>query len=130
MLPDSYSAASHFGGVTSPLRRNRIAQSSVLPTVVDEPTSLLRDVSQGEACPIDSGFIADQERATIDKSSSLSHDSAPRITSPVVDEGMMWFSLLVQFLPLPLWSLPREEEKARKSWWSLKLQRSRKFKSR
>nr|GEW49587.1 retrovirus-related Pol polyprotein from transposon TNT 1-94 [Tanacetum cinerariifolium] len=44
----------------------RIAQSFVPLTVADEPASPLRDVSQGEACPTDSGFIADQDRATID----------------------------------------------------------------
>nr|GFB23162.1 hypothetical protein [Tanacetum cinerariifolium] len=54
-----------------------------------EPTSPLRDVSQGEACPTDSGFIADQGRATITKSFTLPHDSAPRVTSPAVDEGSM-----------------------------------------
>nr|GEZ87595.1 hypothetical protein [Tanacetum cinerariifolium] len=48
-------------------KRTRIAQSSVLLTVADEPASPLRDVSQGEACPTDSGFIADHDRATIDK---------------------------------------------------------------
>nr|GEW92007.1 hypothetical protein [Tanacetum cinerariifolium] len=53
-------------------------QSSGLPTVADEPASLVRDVSEGEACPTDSGFIADQDRATIAKSSTLPHDSAPR----------------------------------------------------
>nr|GFA23837.1 hypothetical protein [Tanacetum cinerariifolium] len=47
------------------------------------------DVSQGEACPTDSGFIADQDRAKIDKSSTLPHDSAPRVTSLVADEGSM-----------------------------------------
>nr|GFC60686.1 hypothetical protein [Tanacetum cinerariifolium] len=30
-----------------------------------EPASPVRDVSEGEACPTDSGFIADQDRATI-----------------------------------------------------------------
>nr|GFB94952.1 hypothetical protein [Tanacetum cinerariifolium] len=48
-------------------RRSRIAQSSALPTVADEPTSPVRDDSQGEACPTDSSFIADQDRATIAK---------------------------------------------------------------
>nr|GFC07509.1 hypothetical protein [Tanacetum cinerariifolium] len=47
-------------------RRARIAQSSTLLTVADEPASLVRDVSEWEACPTDSGFIADQDRATID----------------------------------------------------------------
>nr|GEY13889.1 hypothetical protein [Tanacetum cinerariifolium] len=70
-------------------RRTRIAQSSVPPTVADEPASPLRDISQGEACPTDSGFIADQDRATIDKSSTLPHDSAPRVTSLAAVEGNM-----------------------------------------
>nr|GFB28588.1 hypothetical protein [Tanacetum cinerariifolium] len=70
--------------VTPPIlqytRKARIAQSSALPTVADEPASPARDdnVSQGEAFPTASGFIADQERATIAKSSTLPYDSAPR----------------------------------------------------
>nr|GEW87077.1 hypothetical protein [Tanacetum cinerariifolium] len=75
-------------------RRTRIAQSSVLLTVADEPASPLRDVSQGEACPTNSSFIADQDRATIDKSSTLPHDSAPRVTSPAADEGSMQQTIL------------------------------------
>nr|GFB24949.1 hypothetical protein [Tanacetum cinerariifolium] len=70
-------------------RRARIAQSSALPTVADEPASHVRDVSEGKACPTDSGFIADQDRATIAKSSTLHHDSVPRVTSPAIDEGSM-----------------------------------------
>nr|GEY15059.1 hypothetical protein [Tanacetum cinerariifolium] len=70
-------------------RRARIAQSSALPTIADEPASPHRDVSQGEACPIDSDFIADQDRATIDKFSTLPSDSAPRVTSPVAAKGSM-----------------------------------------
>nr|GFC96792.1 hypothetical protein [Tanacetum cinerariifolium] len=54
---------------------------------VDEPTSPVRDISKGEACPTESGFIADQDRATIAKSSTLPHDSAPRVTSLAADEG-------------------------------------------
>nr|GEX96907.1 retrovirus-related Pol polyprotein from transposon TNT 1-94 [Tanacetum cinerariifolium] len=72
-----------------PLRRTRISQSLVLPPVADDPTSPLRDVSQGEACPTDSGFIADQDRATIAKSFTLPYDSAPRVTSLAADEGSM-----------------------------------------
>nr|GEY84380.1 hypothetical protein [Tanacetum cinerariifolium] len=68
-------------------RRARIAQSSTLPTVADEPASPVRDISEGEACPTDSGFRADQDRATIAKTSTLPHDSAPRVTSPAADEG-------------------------------------------
>nr|GFD46306.1 hypothetical protein [Tanacetum cinerariifolium] len=45
----------------------RIAQSSALPTVADEPASPGRDDSQGEAFPTDAGFIANQDRATIAK---------------------------------------------------------------
>nr|GFC42087.1 hypothetical protein [Tanacetum cinerariifolium] len=52
-----------------------------------EPASPVRDDSQGDACPTDSGFIADQDRATIAKSSTLPHDSEPRVTSPAADEG-------------------------------------------
>nr|GEV68388.1 hypothetical protein [Tanacetum cinerariifolium] len=72
---------------TTPIRqytqRARIAQSSALPTLADEHASPFRDVSQGEACPTDSGFIANY------KSSTLPHDLAPRVTSPVADEGSM-----------------------------------------
>nr|GEU63123.1 hypothetical protein [Tanacetum cinerariifolium] len=70
-------------------KRTKIAQSFVPPTIADESASPLRDVSQGEACPTDSGFIADQDRATIAKSSTLPHDSASRVTSPAADEGSM-----------------------------------------
>nr|GFA40548.1 hypothetical protein [Tanacetum cinerariifolium] len=68
-------------------RRARIVQSSALPTIADEPASPVRDVSEGEACPIESSFIADQDRANIAKSSTLPHDSAQRVTSPAADEG-------------------------------------------
>nr|GFA21017.1 glutamic acid-rich protein-like [Tanacetum cinerariifolium] len=70
-------------------RRVRIAQSSALPTIADEPASLVRDVSEREACPTKSGFIADQDRATIAKTSTLPHDSAPKVTSHATDEGSM-----------------------------------------
>nr|GEW72107.1 hypothetical protein [Tanacetum cinerariifolium] len=76
---------------TTPLRqytrRARIAQSSALPPLADEPASPLRDVSKGKACLTDSGFRADQDRANIAKTSTLPHDSAPRVTSPTADEG-------------------------------------------
>nr|GFA80104.1 hypothetical protein [Tanacetum cinerariifolium] len=68
-------------------RRVRIAQSSALPIVADEPASPVRDVSEEEACPTESGFVADQDRATIAKSSTLPHDPAPRVTSLAADEG-------------------------------------------
>nr|GEV33820.1 hypothetical protein [Tanacetum cinerariifolium] len=47
-------------------RRTRIAQSFVPSTIADEP-----------------------DRATIDKSSTLPHDSAPQVTSPTAVEGSM-----------------------------------------
>nr|GFD01003.1 hypothetical protein [Tanacetum cinerariifolium] len=37
--------------------------------------------------PTDSGFIADQDRATIAKSSTLPYDSVSRVTSLTADEG-------------------------------------------
>nr|GFB48831.1 hypothetical protein [Tanacetum cinerariifolium] len=52
-----------------------------------EPASPVTDDSQREACPTDSGFIADQDRATIAKSFPLHRDSAPRVTSPAAEEG-------------------------------------------
>nr|GFB02358.1 hypothetical protein [Tanacetum cinerariifolium] len=70
-------------------RRARIAQSFAFPTLADEPASPVRDDSQGEACPTDSGCIADQDRETIAKSSTLPRDSAPRVTSPAAEEGSM-----------------------------------------
>nr|GEY06193.1 hypothetical protein [Tanacetum cinerariifolium] len=66
-----------------------ISQNQKLTFQKDEPASLVRYVSEWEACPTESGFIADQDRATIAKSSILPHDSAPRVTSPAADEGSM-----------------------------------------
>nr|GFA60265.1 hypothetical protein [Tanacetum cinerariifolium] len=43
-------------------RRARIAQSSVLPPIADEPASPIGDDSQGEACPTDSSLEAEQDR--------------------------------------------------------------------
>nr|GFC75642.1 synaptobrevin, longin-like domain protein [Tanacetum cinerariifolium] len=78
---------------------NKVSKFLMYPRIVplfdtmlvhqDEPASLMRDVSEGEACPTASGFIADQDRATIAKSSTLPHDSAPRVTSPTAYEGSM-----------------------------------------
>nr|GFB61061.1 hypothetical protein [Tanacetum cinerariifolium] len=61
--------------------RTRIAQSLVLPPVANEPASPLRDDSQGEACPTDSGFKADQDRANIAKTSTLPKKMATVLTS-------------------------------------------------
>nr|GEV43550.1 hypothetical protein [Tanacetum cinerariifolium] len=70
-------------------RRARIAQSSALPTVADEPASPLGDDSQGEACLTVSGLEAEQDRANIIKTSTLPSDSTPRVTSLAADEGSM-----------------------------------------
>nr|GEY32947.1 hypothetical protein [Tanacetum cinerariifolium] len=69
------------------LLRTRIAQSSVLPPVADEPTSPLGDDSQGEAFLTNFGFEAEQDRANIAKTSTLPSDSTPRVTSFAADEG-------------------------------------------
>nr|GEV28969.1 reverse transcriptase domain-containing protein [Tanacetum cinerariifolium] len=53
----------------------------------DEPTSPLGDDSQGEACPTISGLEAKQDKANIIKTSTLPHDSPPRVTSLAADEG-------------------------------------------
>nr|GEU31529.1 putative ribonuclease H-like domain-containing protein [Tanacetum cinerariifolium] len=68
-------------------QRDRIAQSFSFPPVANEHASPLRDVNQGEACPTDSGFIADQDRATIAKSFTLLYDSSQMVTSLATDEG-------------------------------------------
>nr|GEX55469.1 hypothetical protein [Tanacetum cinerariifolium] len=68
-------------------RRARIAQSSALLAVADNLEYPLRDVSQGEACPTDSGFIADQDRATIAKQYSRRARIAQSFAlPPVTDE--------------------------------------------
>nr|GEY95173.1 reverse transcriptase domain-containing protein [Tanacetum cinerariifolium] len=90
--------AHHLSPITYPplrqyTRRARIAQSLALPSVADEPASPLRDGSQREACPTDSNFGADQDRATIAKTSTLPHDSVPRVTYPTADEGSMQLKL-------------------------------------
>nr|GFD28029.1 hypothetical protein [Tanacetum cinerariifolium] len=70
-------------------RATRIAQSKALPTAADEPASLFRDDSQGEAFPTVSGLKAGQDRENIIKTSALPHDSTPRVTSLDADEGSM-----------------------------------------
>nr|GFB43557.1 hypothetical protein [Tanacetum cinerariifolium] len=76
-------------GTPSEPHHTPFPKSSALPPVADEPASPVRDVSEGEACLTESRFIADQDRATIVKSSTLPYDSAPRVTSPAADEGIM-----------------------------------------
>nr|GEV07959.1 hypothetical protein [Tanacetum cinerariifolium] len=59
-------------------RAKRIAQSTALLTVANEPASLLRDDSQGEAFPTVFGLKAGQDRENIIKTSALPHDSTQR----------------------------------------------------
>nr|GEX95046.1 hypothetical protein [Tanacetum cinerariifolium] len=59
-------------------RRARIAQSSALPPIADEPASPLRDVSQGEACSTGYSLDAEQDRENIAKTSTLPHESTSR----------------------------------------------------
>nr|GEY89002.1 putative ribonuclease H-like domain-containing protein [Tanacetum cinerariifolium] len=70
-------------------RAKWIAQSTALPTAADEPASLLRDDSQGEAFPTVSGLEARQDRENIIKTSALPRDSTPRVTSLDADEENM-----------------------------------------
>nr|GEV12726.1 synaptobrevin, longin-like domain protein [Tanacetum cinerariifolium] len=70
-------------------KRARIAQSSALPPIADEPVSPLGDDSQGEACPTDYGLKADQDRANIPKTSTLPSDSTPSVTYLDANEGSM-----------------------------------------
>nr|GEX04249.1 hypothetical protein [Tanacetum cinerariifolium] len=87
-LPD----AELFENLT-PMRRAMIAQSSALPTAADEPASPLGDDSQGKACPTVSGLEAEQDMANIIKTTTLPHDSTPRVTSLAADEGSMQHQL-------------------------------------
>nr|GEU89595.1 synaptobrevin, longin-like domain protein [Tanacetum cinerariifolium] len=74
-------------------RRARIAQSSALPSAADEPASPLSDGSQGEDFLTVSGLEAEQDREIIIKTSTLPHDSTPRVTSFDADEGSMQHKL-------------------------------------
>nr|GEU83877.1 hypothetical protein [Tanacetum cinerariifolium] len=68
-------------------RATRIAQSKALSTVADEPASLLRDDSQGEAFLTVTSLDAGQDMEKINKTSALPHESTPRVTSLDADEG-------------------------------------------
>nr|GEX29078.1 hypothetical protein [Tanacetum cinerariifolium] len=63
--------------------------SKALSTAANEPASLLRDDSQGEAFSTISGLDAGQDRENINKTSSLPHESTPRVTSLDANEGSM-----------------------------------------
>ncbi|GKD67127.1 hypothetical protein Tco_1309235 [Tanacetum coccineum] len=65
----------------------RVAQSKALSPGADEPASLQRDVSHGEAFPTVSSLDAGQDRGNVAKTSAMPHDSPPRVTSLGGDEG-------------------------------------------
>nr|GEX21017.1 hypothetical protein [Tanacetum cinerariifolium] len=64
-------------------------KSKALPTAADEHVSLSRDDSQGEAFLTISGLEAGQDRENIIKTSDLTPDSTPRVTSLDADKGSM-----------------------------------------
>nr|GEZ87657.1 hypothetical protein [Tanacetum cinerariifolium] len=68
-------------------RATRIAESKALSPAVDEPASLLRDDSQGEAFLTVSGLDAGHDRENIIKTYALPYESTPRVTSLDADEG-------------------------------------------
>nr|GFC49967.1 hypothetical protein [Tanacetum cinerariifolium] len=74
-------------------KAKRIAQSIALSTTADEPASLSRVDSQGEAFLIVIGLEVGQDRENITKTSALPHNSPPRVTSLVADEGIMQHQL-------------------------------------
>nr|GEU48798.1 hypothetical protein [Tanacetum cinerariifolium] len=69
--------------------RARIAQSTALPTVADEPASASGNVSQKKAFFTVSGLEAGHDKENILKTSALPCDSTPRVTSLDADEGSM-----------------------------------------
>nr|GEU66282.1 hypothetical protein [Tanacetum cinerariifolium] len=70
-------------------RAIQVAQSKALSHVVDEPASLSRDDRQGEGFPTVSSLDAGHDRENIAKTSTLPHESSPRVTSLDADEGSM-----------------------------------------
>nr|GEY87671.1 hypothetical protein [Tanacetum cinerariifolium] len=79
--------ASHIRQYTR--RATWIAQSKALSLAADEPASLLRDNSQGEAFPTVSSLDAGQGRENIIKTTTLPLESSPKVTSLDADEGIM-----------------------------------------
>ncbi|GKE33865.1 hypothetical protein Tco_1453187, partial [Tanacetum coccineum] len=84
--------------ITTPTRLTRsairIAQSKALNTRADKHESLSRGVRHGEAFITVSGLDAGQGRETIAKSSAISYDSPPRVTSFGIDEDSMQPTLI------------------------------------
>nr|GEZ33212.1 reverse transcriptase domain-containing protein [Tanacetum cinerariifolium] len=76
-----------FSGRIVPLFDSMLVPQGEGSGTPNEPASPIREDSQGEACPTDSGLAADQDRANIAKTSTLPSDSTPRVTSLAADEG-------------------------------------------
>nr|GEW41622.1 hypothetical protein [Tanacetum cinerariifolium] len=68
------------------IRAAWIVQSEALPTVADEPASLLRDNSQGKAFLTVSGLEAGQDRENVIKTYALPHDSTPRARIKLLED--------------------------------------------
>nr|GEX14629.1 hypothetical protein [Tanacetum cinerariifolium] len=70
-------------------RATQIAQSKALSLAADEPASVLRDDSQGEAFPTVTSLDVRQDKENIIKTSALPYESTPRVTYLDADEGSM-----------------------------------------
>nr|GEU80602.1 putative ribonuclease H-like domain-containing protein [Tanacetum cinerariifolium] len=73
-------------------RATRIAQSKALSPAADEPASLLRDDSQGEAFLTVTSLDTGHDRENIIKTSAFPHESTPRVTSLDADKGNLEIS--------------------------------------
>nr|GEV13111.1 retrovirus-related Pol polyprotein from transposon TNT 1-94 [Tanacetum cinerariifolium] len=67
-------------------RFSPLLMSKALPTAANEPASLLRDDSEGEAFPTASGLDVGQDRENIIKTSALPHDSIPRARIKLLED--------------------------------------------
>nr|GEV80025.1 hypothetical protein [Tanacetum cinerariifolium] len=67
----------------------RIAQSKALSPNADEPASLSRDDRYGEDFPTVSSLDVGQDRENIAKTSAMSYESSPRVSSLDADEDSM-----------------------------------------
>nr|GEW62037.1 uncharacterized mitochondrial protein AtMg00810-like [Tanacetum cinerariifolium] len=106
--------------ITQPIKRLNHISSSSIPTVIPIPTVLpIPIVTQSEPTPLRHYT----RRVRIAQSSTLP-PIADEPASPVRDV-MMLFPLLVRLLPLPLLLPLIQEEREKKLWWSLTLQRNR-----
>ncbi|GKD33420.1 hypothetical protein Tco_1248929 [Tanacetum coccineum] len=66
---------------------------SLLTPRADEPASPPRDDSHGEAFPTATSLYVGQDRENIPKTSTMPHESSPRVTSLSGDEGSLQLKL-------------------------------------